>query len=94
MFHSTSARPRLEAKLRSLDARIAEHPLGSTAVKDAHAVITANAGAEKEVIARELAERGLPSLQELGSLQVRHSLTWWWLNRSKIAAESKLARLP
>ncbi|RJF41597.1 hypothetical protein D4740_08620 [Actinomyces sp. 2119] len=75
-----------------MDAKIAAHPLGSERVCEAHRLIE-EYGHDRGRVSSGLAQRGLPSLRELGSLQVRHTLSWWWLHRRRNRLAWRLARL-
>lgn len=70
--------------------KIAAHPLASPPVKSAFEVIERHGKENADVISTELAERGLPSLDELGKLQVRHMFSWWNVNRQARRLEKKL----
>jgi hypothetical protein len=89
MFHRET-RDELQSKLAEIDAEIASHPLNDSAVKEAQAVVDANGG-EKEAAARELAERGLPSLEELGKLVATGTASWWNLHRKRNKVVKKLS---
>jgi hypothetical protein len=73
----------LNAKLETVDAEIAAHPLSSTAVKEAHAIIEAKGEKDTAAVERELAERNLPSLEDLGRIQVKTTASWWRLYRDR-----------
>ena len=90
MFHRES-RDGLESRLAEIDAKIASHPLSSPAVKDAQAVVDAQGG-EKDAASRELSERGLPSLEELGKVVARGTASWWNLHRKRNRVIKKLER--
>jgi len=83
----------LEAKIEAIDVRIAAHPLASAPVTAAHAIIEANTGQDAEVVSRELAERNLPTLEEIGIIQARGTVTWWRLHRDRSKLIAKVARL-
>lgn len=75
-----------------MKAKIAAHPLSSPPVKEAHAVIEAHGGKDESgELSRELKERGLPSLEELGKIQARTSFSWWRLHRKRRSLERRLA---
>ncbi|MBB5639899.1 hypothetical protein [Cryobacterium roopkundense] len=84
----------LETKIATIDAEIAAHALASEPVKAAHEVIEANTGQDAEVVSRELAERNLPTLEEIGKIQVRGTVSWWSLHRDRKKLVEKVARLP
>ncbi|PHP52852.1 hypothetical protein BW737_006820 [Actinomyces ruminis] len=75
-----------------MDAQIASHPLGSDRVRAAHRIIE-ECNRDEDSASRELERMGLPSLQELGLLQVRHTLSWWRLHRKRKILIRRLARL-
>jgi hypothetical protein len=81
-----------ENRLAEINRAIAAHPLSSDSVKAAFDVIEKHGKEQKDAIASELDERGLPSLEELGKLQVRTMFSWWKLNRSRRVLLRKLGR--
>ena len=87
------SRAALEAQLREIEDRLSRHPLASTRVREAHALIDAHPGEDPGRTSRKLAEKGLPELDELGALQLKSSISWWRLNRSKRKVTKKLASL-
>lgn len=83
---ATSATLKLERVRKKIDA----HPLSSPPVKSAFEVIERHGKENSDAISKELSERGLPSLDALGKLQIRHMFSWWNINRQKRALEKKL----
>ena len=79
----------LQSRLSRIDAKIAAHPLSSPAVKEAQAVID-SVGGEKDAASRALAERGLLSLDDLGRIVARGTLSWWNLHRQRNAVMKRL----
>lgn len=73
----------LAQRLERVQKRIDAHPLASAAVKSAGEVIDRHGKENVDAVSKELFERGLPSLVELGRLQVRHMFTWWNLHRRR-----------
>ena len=92
-MHEPSQHERLRHRLRHVEEAIAAHPLASERVRQSHEFIEQSEGEDQEVISRGLAERGLPSLEQLGKLTVRHTLSWWNLHRKKNRLDKKLFRL-
>lgn len=64
MFHRESLEE-LEAKLETIDAEMAAHPLASKRVKAAHALVEMKGDKDTEAVSRELADQNLPSLEEI-----------------------------
>lgn len=92
MFHRESLQE-LEAKLEAIDAEIASHPLASEPVKAAQAIIETNNGKDTEAVSQQLLEQNLPSLEELGKIQVKGTTSWWSLNRARNKLEKKIERI-
>lgn len=92
MFRQESS-DELEAKLQRIEAEIAAHPLASERVERAHAIVEAGDREDKEAIDRALADQGLPSLEELGKIQLQGTASWWRLHRDKKKLEAKLHKL-
>lgn len=84
------SRSALEEELRAVNAKLSTHPLASAPVKEAHALVATMQGADKTEVSKRLSDKGLPSLDELGSLQLKGSVSWWRLNRRKNKLEKKL----
>ena len=70
----TRSREELENMLRDTNAMIAAHPVSLESVKAAHEVVENAPRGDREVVSRELAARNLPSLEELGKIQAKHTL--------------------
>lgn len=83
----------LRQKLAVLDAAIAAHPLASAPVTEANAVIDELKPAGQDVVARELAARGLPDLVALGRITIRDSASWWRLHRNRAKLVARIERL-
>lgn len=79
-------------KLAAVDAAISSHPLASAPVKSAFEAIERHGKDNKEAISKELGERNLPSLDELGRIQIRNMFSWWKLHRSRRSLLKKLGR--
>ncbi|MEJ1191780.1 hypothetical protein [Pseudarthrobacter sp. CCNWLW207] len=91
MFHRESLEG-LKAKLDAVDAEIASHPLSSDRVKTAQAIVEARANKDTEEVSRELADQNLPSLEELGKIQVNGTVSWWKLHRKRNNLVKKIDR--
>lgn len=92
MFASETLK-QLMARLKQVEADIAAHPLASERVKLAQAVVD-NADDKDEVeVNRQLTERGLPRLEELGKIVVQGTASWWRLHRDKKKIEKKIGKL-
>lgn len=85
-------RDRAAARLAAVEVAIASHPLSSPPVRDAFEVIERHGKENSAEISRELSERDLPSLVELGRIQVRSTFSWWNLHRRQRALRKKLGR--
>lgn len=85
-----AAREQMVARMDRVQARIDCHPLSSSRVRSAFEAIERHGKENAGDIGVELAERGLPSLDELGRLQIRHMFSWWNLNRRKRALGRKI----
>ena len=92
MFQKES-REDLEARLRALDEEISAHPLASEPVKQAHQIVERHNENDKDAIAKDLAEHGLPSLDKLGKIQLEHTGSWWRLHRNRNKIVKKLDKL-
>lgn len=85
-------RDEIEKRLSAIDESISMHPLGSAPVREAFAVIEKHGKEHREAISQELFERDLPSLDELGKLQLTTTLGWWRLHRTRRSLLNKLGR--
>lgn len=83
----------LTSRLQAVDAEIAAHPLASEKVKQAHAIVEARGETDKAEVDRQLTASGLPSLEELGKIQVKGTASWWALHRDKKKIEAKIEKL-
>lgn len=79
-------------RLAAVDQSISAHPLASARVREAFAVIEKHGKDNRDSISRELRERNLPSLDDLGRLQLRTTFRWWNLHRNRRALLKKLGR--
>lgn len=75
--------PELEGQLREVEERISAHPLASERVVEAQKLVEERNGKDQKALSRELSERGLPSLEELGQIQFRNTASWWRLHRDQ-----------
>lgn len=82
MFRRRSV-PELEGQLREVEERISAHPLASERVVEAQKLVEERNGKDQKELSRELSERGLPSLEELGQIQFRNTASWWRLHRDQ-----------
>lgn len=92
MFGRQSA-PELEAELREVEKSISAHPLASERVVEAQKLVEERKGADQEALSRELADRNLPGLDELGQIQLRSTASWWRLHRDQKRLMRRLQRL-
>lgn len=83
----------LEAKLEAIDRSLAQHPLASERVKKAHLIVGNKSDSDDATVARQLAEAGLPSLEELGKIQLEHTGSWWRLHRNRRKLLRKIEKL-
>lgn len=84
--------PELEAQLHDVEQRIASHPLSSERVVEAHKLVEEHRGKDQGELSRELSERGLPSLKELGQIQLRNTASWWRLHYAKNRLSQRLRK--
>lgn len=84
---------RVERKISRLDSDIAKHPLASGPIAEAQSVIDAYKGQGEERIAECLAERGLPTLQEVGKVTLKSMISWGRLHRRRKKLVDKRERL-
>lgn len=83
----------LQKRLEAVNAQIAEHPLASETVRRAHAIVEARGNADEAELQARLTDEGLPSLEELGKIQLRNTSSWWALHREKRNLERKIRKL-
>jgi hypothetical protein len=83
----------LEVRLEAIDKSLAQHPLASERVRNAHLIVGQRGDHDEATIARQLAEAGLPSLEELGKIQLEHTGSWWRLHRRRSKMLGKIAKL-
>ncbi len=82
---------KLEQRLKTVNESIASHPLSSAPVREAFEVIERYGKTNVDAISDELRRRDLPSLEELGKVQARHTFSWWRLNRRRRSLEKRLS---
>src|SRR6218665_522946 len=80
----------LRLYLDKIETAIAAHPLASEPVLQSFEAIKRHGQENAELISEELEARGLPSLDELGKLQVRHGFSWARLPRKRKTLRNKL----
>lgn len=85
--------PDLQAKLEAIDAGIAAHPLASEKVKKVHRIVETHGDRSDDEIAQALALHGLPTLEELGKIQLEHTGSWWRLHRSRNRIITRIEKL-
>ncbi|WP_218587354.1 hypothetical protein [Actinomyces denticolens] len=73
----------LRSELASVDELIAAHPLSDPSVRRAHEIIEGHKPGDTEAIAAELESLRLPSLDEMGTIQAKHTASWWRLHRRR-----------
>lgn len=81
---------RWKERLAAVDERITHHPLSTAPVRDAFDVIERHGKENQEEISQELRERGLPSLEELGRIQLKTTVSWWKLHHDRRRLRKKL----
>ncbi|ARD41674.1 hypothetical protein B6G06_04395 [Actinomyces gaoshouyii] len=82
MFRRKSAQS-LRSELASVDELIAAHPLSDPSIRRAHEIIESHGPGDTEAIAAELESLGLPSLDEVGTIQAEQTASWWRLHRRR-----------
>ncbi|MGZ0066960.1 hypothetical protein [Microbacterium sp. Yaish 1] len=90
MFRKT--RSERERELDDVLRAIADHPLSSEEVRQANSLIEQLDGEDPSVVNDSLASRGLPSLDALGKMQLKHGLAFGRLHRRRYKLEKKLGR--
>ena len=75
MFWGKSAQS-LRSELAAVEEQIAAHPLSDPSVKRSHEIIEGHRHAELERL-------GLPSLDDVGKIQAKHTASWWRLHRRR-----------
>ena len=55
-----------------------------------HTILPGNTLCTGEEISQELRERGLPSLEELGRIQLKTTVSWWKLHHDRRRLRKKL----
>ncbi|WP_307223706.1 hypothetical protein [Microbacterium arborescens] len=81
-----------ERELEEVLRRIAESPLSSEKFQEANSLIEQLDGEDPSVVNDSLASRGLPSLDALGKMQLKHGLAFGRLHRRRYKLEKKLGR--
>ncbi|MFP5369494.1 MAG: hypothetical protein ACLGI3_01930 [Actinomycetes bacterium] len=82
----------LRAELDEVKALIADHPLASRRVRAAYDVVESHGSRKSAELDRDLEAKGLPSVSELGKVQVSSTWSWWKLHRRKMKLEKKIQR--
>lgn len=82
----------LTNQLAEVNEAIEAHPLSSSQVKAVFEVVERHGRDNKEAIATELREWGLPSLEEMGRIQAKTSFSWWKLHRRRRKLMRKLGQ--
>lgn len=73
----------LRSELAAVEEQIAAHPLSDPSVKRAHEIIEGHRPGDNDAIAAELERLGLPSLDDVGKIQAKHTASWWRLHRRR-----------
>ncbi len=87
------SRDHLEERLEANHSKIAAHPLSSPDVKAAQEVVEKEPEVGRDAVELELKQRGLPSLMELGRIQLKQTLSWGRLHRERKKLLAKIGRL-
>lgn len=86
----------LTAKLRQIEAEIAEHPMAAEEFERAGTLtesLKAQGVSDPKVINMRRAEQGLPSLEETGRIIATHMLSWGKLHRKKKKISTQIEKL-
>ena len=83
----------LRAELDEVNSLISDHPLASRRVRAAHEVVEGHGSRKSAEVDRDLAAKGLPSVSELGKVQMASTWSWWKLHRRKTTLEKRIERL-
>lgn len=82
----------LKADLELVKAEIENHPYNSPEMKAANQIIESHSRKDESEISRELAEKQLPRLEELGLITVKGLRSFANLHRSRVRLEAKIAK--
>ncbi|ASD23595.1 hypothetical protein B7495_16925 [Cryobacterium sp. LW097] len=82
-----------QSELTDINVQIDNHPLNSSALKDAREVVAEHREAGKDAVEVALAERGLPSAAAQGKALVLGVTSMWNLNRKRVGLENRIRRL-
>ena len=82
----------LRAELDEVNSLISDHPLASRRVRAAYEVVEGHGSRKSAEVDRDLAAKGLPSVSELGKVQMSSTWSWWKLHRRKLKLEKKIRR--
>jgi hypothetical protein len=82
----------LRAELEEVEALISAHPLASPRIRAAHEIVGNEESGDAADIDRQLADDGLPSVEELGRTQVAGSWSWWKLHRRRRKLRRRIER--
>jgi hypothetical protein len=82
----------LRSELQEVEALISAHPLASQRIRAAHQLVDNRESGDAADIDQQLADQGLPSVEELGRVQVAGSWSWWKLHRRRRKLERKIER--
>lgn len=83
----------LEQELLLIEIELEKNQISSKVVQQANELIESSKGRSKEFIEAELSSRGLPSLQELGLIQIQNLFPYGKLFRKKKLVEKKIEKL-
>ena len=73
----------LGRELETVDALISAHPLAAQRIRAAHEVVGDREPGETAEVDRELADLGLPGVEERGRTHVAGLWSWWKLHRRR-----------
>lgn len=83
----------LQENLSAVNDQLDAHPFASPQVKRAHEIIDNRDDKDNAAVELELEKEGLPSLEELGRIQLKHTGSWWRLNRDRNKLLKQITKL-
>jgi hypothetical protein len=88
-----TSKQELEDRLHRNELQRAQHPFSSERFVAAQQLIEAADATDSETISRQLAEKGLPSVEEVGRITAQNLLSWGRLHREATKLQQRLSRM-
>lgn len=86
------SRDHMQGKLAAVEDGIHSHPFLGENHRQAQSGIEGPHRGDKEAVQRELTDRSLLPLEEVGKLTLKHTLSWWNLHRKRNRLRARLSR--